>query len=66
MSDYDNFRMRLLNIRKVLGIIVILLGYTCIFNSTRQDTLASLGEIAFGAFAQLTPALNRCFLLAWC
>ena len=59
-TDYDNFRTRLLNIRKALVLIVILLGYG-VFLIAPADTLASLGEIAFGAFAQLTPALIAAF-----
>jgi Na+/proline symporter/signal transduction histidine kinase/CheY-like chemotaxis protein len=59
-TDYDNFRLRLLTIRKVLILFVILLGYG-VFLMTSPDTLSSLGEIAFGAFAQLTPALIAAF-----
>ena len=59
-SDYDNFRLRLLTIRKVLVLFVILLGYG-VFLMASPDTLSSLGEIAFGAFAQLTPALVAAF-----
>ncbi|MBA6328906.1 PAS-domain containing protein [Colwellia sp. MB02u-6] len=59
-TDYDNFRLRLLTIRKILILFVILLGYG-VFLMTSPDTLSSLGEIAFGAFAQLTPALVAAF-----
>jgi Na+/proline symporter/signal transduction histidine kinase len=59
-TDFDQFRVRLLNIRKVLVFLVILLGYG-VFLMTSPDTLSSLGEIAFGAFAQLTPALVAAF-----
>ncbi|MBU2871724.1 PAS-domain containing protein [Colwellia sp. E2M01] len=59
-TDYDNFRKRLLNIRKILALFVILLGYG-VFILASPDTLSSLGEIAFGAFAQLTPALIAAF-----
>lgn len=59
-SDYDNFRLRLLTIRKVLVLFVILLGYS-VFLMASPDTLSSLGEIAFGAFAQLSPALVAAF-----
>ncbi len=59
-TDYDNFRRRLLNIRKILALLVILLGYG-VFIMASTDTLASLGEVAFGAFAQLTPALIAAF-----
>ncbi len=59
-NDYDNFRLRLLNIRKVLACFVIMLGYASFFLAS-PDTLSSLGEIALGAFAQLTPALIAAF-----
>ncbi|MDO6426027.1 PAS-domain containing protein [Thalassotalea sp. 1_MG-2023] len=59
-TDYDNFRQRLLKIRKLLVLMVILLGYG-VFLLASPDTLSSLGEIAFGAFAQLTPALIAAF-----
>jgi Na+/proline symporter/CheY-like chemotaxis protein len=59
-TDYDNFRLRLLTIRKILILFVILLGYG-VFLMTSPDTLSSLGEIAFGAFAQLAPALVAAF-----
>lgn len=59
-TDYDNFRKRLLNIRKLLAFMVIFLGYG-VFIMASPDTLSSLGEVAFGAFAQLTPALIAAF-----
>jgi len=58
--EFDQFRIRLLNIRKLLVLIVILLGYG-VFLMASPDTLSSLGEIAFGAFAQLAPALVAAF-----
>lgn len=58
--EFDRFRVKLLNIRKVLVLFVVLLGYG-VFLLTSPDTLSSLGEIAFGAFAQLTPALIAAF-----
>lgn len=59
-TDYDRFRRSLLNIRKVLVVFVIMLGYSA-FVLASPDTLSSLGEIAFGAFAQLAPALFAAF-----
>ncbi|GLX78627.1 two-component sensor [Thalassotalea insulae] len=58
--EYDNFRYRLLKIRKFLVLMVILLGYV-VFLMASPDTLSSMGEVAFGAFAQLTPALIAAF-----
>jgi len=59
-TNYDNFRQRLLNIRKFLVLFVIMSGYG-VFVMASPDTLSSLGEVAFGAFAQLTPALVVAF-----
>ncbi|WP_448212495.1 hybrid sensor histidine kinase/response regulator [Colwellia sp. MEBiC06753] len=58
--EFDQFRIKLLNIRKLLVLVVILLGYS-VFLFASPDTLSSLGEVAFGAFAQLTPALIAAF-----
>ncbi|WP_441003015.1 hybrid sensor histidine kinase/response regulator [Pseudocolwellia agarivorans] len=59
-ADYDSFRARLLYIRKLLVFSVIFLGFG-VSLMLPSDTLSSLGEIAFGAFAQLTPALVAAF-----
>jgi len=59
-TNYDNFRKRLLNIRKLLTLFVIMSGYGVLLLAS-PDTLSSLGEVAFGAFAQLTPALVVAF-----
>lgn len=59
-QSYEDFRDKLLNIRKVLVLIITLLGY-CAFLLVSPERLASLGEIAFGAIAQLTPALVAAF-----
>lgn len=59
-KEYGNFRLRLLNIRKLLVTIVIMLGYG-VSLLLSSETLSSVGEIAFGAFAQLTPALVAAF-----
>lgn len=58
--EFAQFRVNLLKIRKILVLMVILLGYL-VFLFASPDTLASLGEVAFGAFAQLTPALLAAF-----
>ncbi len=59
-TNYDNFRYRLLNVRKALVFFVILLGYG-VFYFTSPDAISSMGEVAFGAIAQLTPALIAAF-----
>jgi len=58
--DYDSFRSRLLYIRRLLVFSVIFLGYG-VSLMLPSETLSSLGEIAFGAFSQLTPALVAAF-----
>lgn len=58
--NFDAFRLRLLNVRKFLVFFVIMLGYGA-FCFASPDTLSSLGEIAFGAIGQLTPALVTAF-----
>ncbi len=59
-DNYERFRLKLLNIRKLLVLLIILLGYGA-FLLVSPDKLSSLGEIAFGAIAQLTPALVAAF-----
>lgn len=59
-GDFSRFKTKLLNIRKVLACLVILLGYS-VFLTAPPDKLSSLGEIAFGAIAQLAPALIAAF-----
>ncbi|MEH6442420.1 MAG: PAS domain-containing hybrid sensor histidine kinase/response regulator [Oceanospirillaceae bacterium] len=58
--DFARFKANLLNVRKVLACLVLLLGYG-VFLAAPPDKLSSLGEIAFGALAQLTPALIAAF-----
>jgi len=59
-SDFNLFQTRLLFTRKLLVIFVILLCYG-MFMSAPPDTLASLGEVAFGAIAQIGPPLVAAF-----
>ena len=59
-DDFSRFKSRLLNVRKLLACLVILLGYG-VFLVAPPDKLSFLGEIAFGAVAQLTPALIAAF-----
>ena len=60
-TDFHKFRTHLLNIRKALILFVIFLSYG-MFLLAPPDTLASLGEVAFGAIAQIGPALFAAFL----
>jgi Na+/proline symporter/signal transduction histidine kinase/CheY-like chemotaxis protein len=58
--NFDQFRKRLLAIRKVIILFVIMSGYL-VLSLASPDRLSALGEVAFGAFAQLTPALIAAF-----
>ncbi len=59
--NFHHFQSRLLLIRKCLVLLVIFLSYGMLLLSP-PDTLSSLGEVAFGAIAQIGPALFAAFL----
>ncbi|QUM89562.1 PAS-domain containing protein [Moritella sp. 36] len=59
-TQYNAFRLKLLNIRKLLVLFVILLSYL-VFLFIPPTTLSSLGVTALGALAQLTPGLLAAF-----
>ena len=59
-TDFKKFKSKLLLIRKALVIFIILLCYG-MFIAAPPDTLASLGEVAFGAIAQIGPPLFTAF-----
>ncbi len=59
-TDFTHFQSQLLLIRKALVLIVIFLSYGLLLLSP-PDTLSSLGEVAFGAIAQIGPALFVAF-----
>jgi len=58
--EFNNFQSQLLLIRKTLVLVVIFLSYGMLLLSP-PDTLSSLGEVAFGAIAQIGPALFVAF-----
>ncbi|MCW8866158.1 MAG: hybrid sensor histidine kinase/response regulator [Colwellia sp.] len=58
--DFNHFQSQLLLIRKALVLLVIFLSYGLLLLSP-PDTLSSLGEVAFGAIAQIGPALFVAF-----
>lgn len=58
--DFNHFQSQLLLIRKALVLLVIFLSYGLLLLSP-PDTLSSLGEVAFGAIAQIGPALFAAF-----
>ena len=59
-TDFHHFQSQLLLIRKGLVSLVIFLSYGMLLLSP-PDTLSSLGEVAFGAIAQIGPALIAAF-----
>lgn len=59
-NDFNHFQAQLLLIRKALVFIVIALSFSLLLLSP-PDTLASLGEVAFGAIAQISPVLIAAF-----
>ena len=59
-NDFNHFQSQLLLIRKALVLFVIFLSYGLLLLSP-PDTLSSLGEVAFGAIAQIGPALFVAF-----
>lgn len=59
-TDFFRFRTHLLRVRKLLVLLVIFLSFG-MFLIAPPDTLASLGEVAFGAIAQIGPALFAAF-----
>lgn len=58
--DFTEFQTQLLRIRKFLVLFVIILSLILLLLSP-PDTLSSLGEVAFGAIAQIGPALIAAF-----
>ena len=58
--DFNHFQKQLLLIRKALVLLVIFLSYGLLLLSP-PGTLSSLGEAAFGAIAQIGPALFVAF-----
>jgi Na+/proline symporter/signal transduction histidine kinase/CheY-like chemotaxis protein len=59
-NDFNHFQSQLLLIRKALVLCVIFLSYGLLLLSP-PDTLSSLGEVAFGAIAQIGPTLFVAF-----
>lgn len=58
--DFFSFRADLLRIRRALVVVIVLMGYS-MFLLAPSNTLGSLGEISFGAIAQIAPALLAAF-----
>ncbi|WP_298441352.1 PAS domain-containing hybrid sensor histidine kinase/response regulator [uncultured Ferrimonas sp.] len=59
-TQFEQFRNRLLLVRKALVIGVMALSFS-LYQVAPPDALASLGEVAFGAIAQIGPPLWAAF-----
>lgn len=55
--SYEEFRGLLLNVRRTSILVILLLAYVVYRLIGSAGTLASIGQIAFGAIAQLAPAM---------
>ncbi len=60
-TQFQQFRIQLLRVRKALVITVILLAYGLVLIAPAH-TMASLGQVSFGALAQIGPPLLAAFL----
>ncbi|WP_095499251.1 PAS domain-containing hybrid sensor histidine kinase/response regulator [Paraferrimonas haliotis] len=55
--NYNQFAQLLLNSRRIAIAVILLMGYAAYINLNDTGSLAKLGMLSFGAFAQLAPAL---------
>ena len=60
-STFDSFKKDFLVVRKLLVLLVFTLSYL-MYSVAPPEKLATLGEIAFGALAQIGPAFFAAFL----
>ncbi len=56
-KNYDQFASRLLNARRVIIVLMLAAAYGAYQTIGHEDSLARIGMLAFGAFAQLAPGL---------
>ncbi|TKB58711.1 hybrid sensor histidine kinase/response regulator [Ferrimonas aestuarii] len=56
-QNFSQFSSLLLNARRITIVLLLLAGLLVYQGITSQESLARLGILAFGAFAQLSPAL---------
>ncbi|TKB48938.1 response regulator [Ferrimonas sediminicola] len=56
-QNFSQFSTLLLNTRRITIILLVLAGLVAYQTITSQESLARLGMLAFGAFAQLAPGL---------
>ncbi|GAA4883012.1 PAS domain-containing hybrid sensor histidine kinase/response regulator [Ferrimonas pelagia] len=56
-KNFDQFSSRLLNARRVIIVVLLLAAFGAYQTIGHDDSLARIGMLAFGAFAQLAPGL---------
>ncbi|SHG96903.1 PAS domain-containing hybrid sensor histidine kinase/response regulator [Ferrimonas marina] len=56
-KNFDQFAARLLNARRAIILMLLLLGFAAYTTIGDDASLARIGMLAFGAFAQLAPGL---------
>ncbi|GAA5187587.1 NahK/ErcS family hybrid sensor histidine kinase/response regulator [Ferrimonas gelatinilytica] len=56
-KNYDQFASRLLNARRVIIVLLLAAAYGAYQSLGHEGSLARIGMLAFGAFAQLAPGL---------
>ena len=55
--SFNRFSSNILNIRRIIIFVLLLLGWLFYVELSSQDSLANLGQIAFGVFTQILPGL---------
>ncbi|MBR9726996.1 NahK/ErcS family hybrid sensor histidine kinase/response regulator [Shewanella intestini] len=56
-KSFSQFSYFLLNVRRLAIVLILGCGYLSFMLLAQSDSLANLGMLSFGAFAQLSPAL---------
>ncbi|MCH1919251.1 hybrid sensor histidine kinase/response regulator [Shewanella sp. A3A] len=56
-SNFSQFSTQLLYVRRISIVLILAMGYVAYLSFQHNDSLSHLGMLAFGAFAQLSPAL---------
>jgi Na+/proline symporter/signal transduction histidine kinase len=56
-KNFSEFSHFLLNARRLIIVLILALGFVSYLSLGQSDSLSHLGMLAFGAFAQLSPAL---------
>ncbi|QUN07333.1 hybrid sensor histidine kinase/response regulator [Shewanella yunxiaonensis] len=56
-SNFSKFSTQLLYVRRIAIVLIVAFGYTAYLSFSDNESLSHMGMLAFGAFAQLAPAL---------